>query len=189
MSLRSLKGKHCTTIFPPRPAIDGSPLNDLRLLGNGTCTQTTRSTKLIVWSAADRGGINRIKEQNSNLHDIASLQTLGWESWSGNLAYTLDSHRTHLPWRSYALLRSPSELVKLDSHMSSPVRVDADRSPRVGFVFSGQGAQWAGMGRELLDYSIFREHLETAERFLKDLGCRWSVIGAYMCLVSYPEFC
>src|SRR5207302_8713025 len=36
-----------------------------------------------------------------------------------------------------------------------------DRPPRVAFVFSGQGPQWFGMGRELLqEEPIFRRTLE-----------------------------
>lgn len=49
--------------------------------------------------------------------------------------------------------------------------------PRLGFIFTGQGAQWARMGMELHQYDIFQSSLESAEAvFREQLKCLWSVI-------------
>ena len=58
--------------------------------------------------------------------------------------------------------------------------------PVLSFVFTGQGAQWSGMGRELLGHHVFRASLEQASRYLQGLGCKWSLIGIYFvsCLSS-----
>ena len=52
---------------------------------------------------------------------------------------------------------------------------------RLGFVFTGQGAQWFAMGRELLDaYPTFRATLLEAERYLIELGATWSLTGKFL---------
>ncbi len=51
------------------------------------------------------------------------------------------------------------------------------RTPRIAFVFPGQGAQWIGMGRELLARSaVFRAAVEQCEQAVRrEAG--WSVFG------------
>lgn len=48
--------------------------------------------------------------------------------------------------------------------------------PRIGFVFTGQGAQWARMGCGLMNSSTeYRESIKRAEKVLKALGASWSL--------------
>jgi acyl transferase domain-containing protein len=98
------------------------------------------------------------------------------DDFLGDLAYTLDTHRSRLPWRWYAVLNSVGGLRDIQSRVSPVSRARAE-PPRVGFIFSGQGAQWPGMGRELLSYSSYREELKRAGNYLRSLGCSWSVTG------------
>lgn len=49
--------------------------------------------------------------------------------------------------------------------------------PTLGFVFTGQGAQWAGMGNGLRVFDIFERRLKEAEEYLMELGCRWQLRG------------
>ncbi|OAG03244.1 uncharacterized protein CC84DRAFT_1251427 [Paraphaeosphaeria sporulosa] len=91
----------------------------------------------------------------------------------GDLAYTLDSRRSHLPWRSCLTVTSPEDLMKLSSRSSVPRKVQ-DKKPRLGFVFTGQGAQWFGMGRELMSYPTFAESVKRSDKHLKSIGCPWS---------------
>lgn len=92
-----------------------------------------------------------------------------------DIAYTLGQRRSALPWRVAVTASFYPELVENLSH-SEPVR--ASREPTVGFVFTGQGAQWHGMGKELLDrYPIFQKTLETVDASLQTLGAKFSIIG------------
>ena len=50
-------------------------------------------------------------------------------------------------------------------------------TPGVGFVFSGQGPQWWGMGRELLECSpVFRQTIEELDRLFQRCQTNWRLI-------------
>lgn len=90
------------------------------------------------------------------------------------LVYTLGQKRSKFPWCSAMPVSTPREI--LDSELSRPQ--NASRAPRIGYVFSGQGAQWHAMGRELINaYPVFREALEEADSHLRELGATWSLVG------------
>lgn len=57
-----------------------------------------------------------------------------------------------------------------------PVCEISDRIPKLAFVFSGQGGQWFGMGRELLkEEPLFKETIEAIDEIIKtDFG--WSLM-------------
>ena len=84
-----------------------------------------------------------------------------------DLCYSASVRRAHhRPHRLCLVASSPQQLVQqLDAFLLNEEaggvfasRGSAGSAPRAGFVFSGQGAQWWGMGRELLDSSVtFRD--------------------------------
>lgn len=93
-----------------------------------------------------------------------------------SLAYTLAERRSLFPWRTAVTASSASELVlALDDPKSKPTF--SRGTIRVGFVFNGQGAQWATMGKELFAYPVFSDAMHEAERILKSHGASWSLIG------------
>lgn len=88
------------------------------------------------------------------------------------LAYTLAVKRSALTWRSFAVLKASSACL--------PPRLPFIRSSRdvgLAFVFTGQGAQYAGMGLDLLVYPAFRSVLERADAVFHALGATWSLHG------------
>ncbi|KAI0474037.1 hypothetical protein GGR56DRAFT_696770 [Xylariaceae sp. FL0804] len=91
------------------------------------------------------------------------------------LAYTLHERRSLLPFRAAIVASDPQELAsKLANEDIAPRRTS--QPPKLGFVFTGQGAQYSGMGRELsAAYPVFRETIATADDHLKSLGCTWSL--------------
>ncbi len=77
-----------------------------------------------------------------------------------DLVYTLGARRNHHPYRLTAVGNSAAELVaELRAHAEGEAGTTLRTSytplpehpPRVGFVMSGQGPQWWGMGRELMN--------------------------------------
>ncbi|KAJ5298721.1 uncharacterized protein N7443_006841 [Penicillium atrosanguineum] len=49
--------------------------------------------------------------------------------------------------------------------------------PRIGMVFTGQGAQSHALGRKLITaYPVYKASLEEADGYLRDLGASWSLM-------------
>jgi acyl transferase domain-containing protein len=98
------------------------------------------------------------------------------DNWLNDLAYTLGRRRSVLPWKVGVCATSVPDLLEALQGRIKPIR--SSQVPRLGFVFTGQGAQWHAMGRELIDaYPIFKSTLAAAEKHLKSLGATWSIFG------------
>ncbi|KAI0844177.1 hypothetical protein F5Y00DRAFT_274402 [Daldinia vernicosa] len=92
-----------------------------------------------------------------------------------DLAFTLANKRSLLPWKSFVLGSSIEELREnLMSTVQKPIRVV--ETPELQFIFTGQGAQWASMGTELLQYPVFEECLQKADRYIRSVGSSWSLL-------------
>jgi acyl transferase domain-containing protein len=94
-----------------------------------------------------------------------------------DLAHTLSSRRSALSWRMAVTASSSEELVR---ELSQPDLKPLFAAPdlNIGFIFTGQGAQWPRMGRELIEvYPTFKESLVAAESHFKSLGAEWFLIG------------
>ncbi|QVM05380.1 Type I Iterative PKS [Coccidioides posadasii str. Silveira] len=96
-----------------------------------------------------------------------------------SLAYTLGQRRTMFPWVAaypVPITQGLDGVAKiLETPKFRPSR--PSQRPRIGMVFTGQGAQWYAMGRELITtYPVFKASLEEADGFLRDLGADWSLM-------------
>lgn len=130
-------------------------------------------------SAHDKEGLGRVKLALAEYLAVKSVQLKGEMEKSkflDDLAFTLSERRSHLQWKTYFTASSLEDLsaALLADNTALPTR-PSSRKPRLGFVFTGQGAQWAGMGMDLMRYPVFRDSIEAADRYLqKELGCKWS---------------
>ena len=96
----------------------------------------------------------------------------------GNLAYTLSQRRSLLEWKTALPALGVDDLISaLERGDVQPTK--ADKEPRIGFIFTGQGSQWYAMGRELMTYPVFSSVMQEADRCLKDLGSGWSLLSKY----------
>jgi len=135
-------------------------------------------SKVFVLSARDERAVQLMA---TNLKEyLQKMQsTIGNESaFLDNLAYTLGARRSRFPWVSTFSGDSISGLIKtLDSGRFKTAK-SSTTAPRLGFVFTGQGAQWWAMGRELIDaYPVFKATLLGCDAQLKKLGSTWDMIG------------
>ncbi|KAJ3499844.1 hypothetical protein NLG97_g34 [Lecanicillium saksenae] len=134
---------------------------------------------LYVFSSFDQAGISRVRvrllEYLSRLHPSYDIE-LTSKSFMTDLAYTLATKRTHHHWRSFCVAGSRKGLIEQLNANHKAARSQVGQKLRLVFVFTGQGAQWAGMGIELLAHPVFYDSLTAAERYWTGLGCSWSAI-------------
>jgi acyl transferase domain-containing protein/NADPH:quinone reductase-like Zn-dependent oxidoreductase len=123
--------------------------------------------QLLVLSASDQSGIKR-QIQTHNLY-IQTAQMQSQQSSLVDYAYTLAVHRTHLAWRAFCVIDDPDKLANLSAIVSTPI--PSRKIPlSIGFVFTGQGSQWFGMGRDLLHQPVFRESINRSQACLATLA-------------------
>ncbi|EEQ31726.1 Type I Iterative PKS [Microsporum canis] len=130
--------------------------------------------KLLVFSMYDVAGMRRMEASFTDflVRDMTSTGERG--ALLSGLAYTLYNRRTVFDFRSFAVAESISTLVtKLKDGLPKFSRASRHTSPV--FVFTGQGAQWPAMGRELLSNSVFRSSIESSQATLHRVGCEWNV--------------
>ncbi|KAL4860896.1 hypothetical protein BDV12DRAFT_208692 [Aspergillus spectabilis] len=90
-----------------------------------------------------------------------------------DLAYTLGARRDHLSHRGYFLCDTKGDASGPYFRGSA-----AKTEPSVVFTFAGQGAQWAGMGRELMDnFATFQHAIHAMDEVLQGLETppTWSI--------------
>jgi len=101
-----------------------------------------------------------------------------------DICFTAAARRGHHDHRLALVGRTASDLIdQLERflqgerlHPGATGRVIGGRRPRIAMVFSGQGAQWAGMGRELIEREpLFRETIERCDTLLR-AHADWSLL-------------
>lgn len=94
-----------------------------------------------------------------------------------NLAYTLGQRKSMHPWRLAITASSGAELVEaLSNGKNLPAKQEIE-ALRIGWIFTGQGAQWWAMGRELSkNYPIYSDALERADAHLRSIGSEFSLL-------------
>ncbi|KAF4208764.1 hypothetical protein CNMCM8927_008713 [Aspergillus lentulus] len=95
-----------------------------------------------------------------------------------DVAYTLGVRRDHLSHRSFTIVNSDGEI--LDEEAKSCHVANTSLSPSLVFAFSGQGAQWAGMGVELIrTFPSFQRDIQLMDQILQQLQSppAWSIEG------------
>ena len=94
-----------------------------------------------------------------------------------DLCWTASQRRTHYPTRLAVVARTHAEAAaRLRPALIGLVERPHETRPKIGFVYSGQGPQWWGMGRELFAREpAFAAALEASDEAIRATA-GWSVI-------------
>ncbi|KAL2835360.1 hypothetical protein BJY01DRAFT_252737 [Aspergillus pseudoustus] len=174
LRLRGIEGEYHQTAVVPPTLRDGNST-----MVNGTTddcqSRPDKYPQLLVWSSADEGGIKRMQDVwKTYLSGTTALKSKPKE-FLDNVAYTLAARRSHLTWRTFAVADHSEGLQGIANNFHPAVR--SKRPTNLAYVFTGQGAQWPAMGRELIErYEVFRHSLAEAGNYLKKLGCAWDLL-------------
>lgn len=95
---------------------------------------------LLLFSAHDKSALQRNFAAHSEVAKNYELL---------DLAYTLGNRRTAFSSRGYTVV---SPMTQRQTNLGELVVAENKKTPTIGFVFTGQGAQWARMGAELMTY-------------------------------------
>jgi len=123
-------------------------------------------SKVLVLSAKDKTCLQRKIEAISEL-------LVNTPEMVSDLVYTLGLRREHLSHRAFALIAQDGTISDFETSRDTP-------TSNIIFVFTGQGAQWPGMGKELFLLSdCFRECIKALDETLKKLESppNWTIQG------------
>ena len=136
---------------------------------------TKTCERLFVLSANDKATAEKVM-QNLGIY-LEQRPEVFQNDLLGNLAYTLGQRKSFHPWRVALTASSGAALVEaLSSGKIIPCKQDMDPL-RIGWIFTGQGAQWWAMGRELCQtYPIYSSALRAADAHLISIGATFSLL-------------
>lgn len=132
------------------------------------------NTKLFVMSANDKASLLAVMKKT--VVYLEQRPEIFQKDLMENFAYTLGQRRSLLQWRAAIATDSSFDLIEsINSDKIIPCKQSAEK-PRLGFIFTGQGAQWHAMGRELYhQYPIYAKAIDRATECLRQLGSDWSL--------------
>jgi acyl transferase domain-containing protein len=140
----------------------------------GAGTHDDPKRKLVVISANDKDSLQaRIKDFGVYFEQRPEVFE---KMLFGNFVHTLGSKMSQLSYRVAVSATSLNDLgIRLAQLKVNPLRVRG--LPKISFVFTGQGAQWAQMGVPLIDeYPIFASAIQRADKCLRNLGANFSLM-------------
>ncbi|EGR49751.1 polyketide synthase [Trichoderma reesei QM6a] len=134
----------------------------------------SNTARLFVLSAHDESAAKRAAEQLGVY--VEQHPEVFQKRLASDMAYTLGERRTHLQWRIAITASSCDELANALNGIGATPTVSS-RAPKVAFVYTGQGAQWAGMGRELMEsHPIFANTVRRCSDYLQEIGAEFSLL-------------
>lgn len=155
LGAKQLTGRHLTRL-------NGHP--------KGLTARSQKAHRVFILSAHDEDGIKRMFKSYSD--HLQGCNISDEEAYLDSLAYTLAERRSRMAWRVAVTADSLSELIATledPSTKSLATRPNPAVTPSLGYVFTGQGAQWHAMGRELTAYETFRKAITAADEYLATL--------------------
>lgn len=173
-------------VFVDTPISDGFCASPV-IRSMGTYTNLAEVPRVFLVTAFDETGVKRTATEYAHYLSGKTAQPGIHGDLLDDLSFTMSKKRTLFSWRSFVMASTVKELAwnLSESNFTKPVRTA--KTPEISFVFTGQGAQYQAMGRELMVYPVFQESLEEASEYIRRLGSPWILIGelaSFQCVLS-----
>ncbi|KAJ4413900.1 Type I Iterative PKS [Gnomoniopsis sp. IMI 355080] len=145
-------------------AARGAPSNSI-IFGKRLSGESSKTKFLLPFSA----------HNEKTLHANYDALSTSFAKWNAvDIAYTLSVRRSFLHYRSFAVITEPAAAEDgfggLPEERPVVSKVPATTAPTLGFVFTGQGAQWPRMGAELMaEYPSCLSTVRRLDQYLDDL--------------------
>ncbi|KFZ25350.1 hypothetical protein V502_00172 [Pseudogymnoascus sp. VKM F-4520 (FW-2644)] len=176
LTSRNLKGRHCTIEADIPEENGGTAL--MQEIGSAEGDQPF-DYRLLAFSMQDQHGLERLSKSFGEYFSLDPVKGQRRPNLD-DLAYTLANRRTRFGFRSFAVSQSVKELAEREFKKIASTQQKRLRQPEnLIFVFTGQGAQWALMGRELLSNPIFNASVQRSQQYLDEMGCKWNAIDIF----------
>ncbi|KAI0382791.1 putative polyketide synthase [Hypomontagnella monticulosa] len=190
LKTRALRASHCTTAIPH--LIEPPLVSEVETPGSsgyvsaesdeffGDSAKRQHQYRIFAWSTHEEG----IAKESAAAYATAlrSRKDVVENRFLADLSYTLCQRRSRMALKFFIVANSLDDLAtKLENTRQKPTRSNARQVPHVAFVFTGQGAQWWGAGRELLHtYPVYKKSIMSADETLRSFGCEWSLMEELM---------
>ena len=196
LEARGIKGLTKTVAHPlplsPQSAstdsgVDVDDAEDSKELSQGP------TQKLVfALSAPEQNALQRIGDTYmSYVEEVDAAKDARSKTLLDELAYTLSNRRSAFQWRTTVVADTVEDLKTQLATLPKPTR--SSKPPTMFFAFTGQGAQWYAMGRELMAYEVYENSVLKADSYLKSIGAPWSAVEELgksedESLIAKPEF-
>ncbi|PNS14519.1 2-alkenal reductase (NADP(+)-dependent) [Sphaceloma murrayae] len=138
----------------------------------------TMKHMLYVLSTPDQAALPRLAALHAKyVQDHIDIDGNSVDAVLEDLAFTYGKRRTTFQWRKALVAQSAPDLVSKLQDETKPTR--AGKEPNLLFCFTGQGAQWYCMGRELLSHEMFYHSVASADKYLASIGADWRVLTEF----------
>lgn len=161
-----LRGKHRTIPAKQAIAVDHTYGDTAQVVSKDG--RDISVPQLLVFSAFDKSGA-----YSAYIKGFCGCYPPNFFS---NDAFTLATCRKKYTWKSFCILEIQNDGENLERLLGHGLAISASLL-NLGLLFTSQGAQWHGMGRELLSNNIFAESVSRSQQYLSDLGCGWSIVS------------
>ena len=167
----NLQGRHYT-LEKPVPSSSSFPAQ----ISNCEASQSD-DYKLLPFSMQDQSGIDRLSKSLAAYLALDPSAGERPEIDMDDLAFTLADRRSQFNIRSFSVNKSIKDLATSGlKSLASMKQKQRGQPENLIFVFSGQGAQWPLMGRELMSRPVFAESMARSQQYLQELGCTWDAV-------------
>ncbi|XP_035713812.1 reducing polyketide synthase swnK [Folsomia candida] len=133
----------------------------LQYAGKIFTSRDSRQQKILTFSAKTEAAlIAQVAAYRDFLDPSNSISLTNWE-------YTMHTSRPHFQLRQLVIGSTREELLSSIESIQKPL-LRPLIPPRLCFLFTGQGSQYAGMAKSLYDQStVFRSHFDWCDSILK----------------------